>query len=176
MELMKKEGQEFDGIMRYLSKESGGNIHDNGTVEITTNSIYNNNTNSYHPKQLVDYNNDNRYDSDNVSGVFVCFDFKKNRIQLSSYSIKSYSGGQNGAHLRNWVIEVSNDGNTWTEIDCHSNDSTLNHENAIGTFKISKESNDFYRFVRLRQTGYSWSNNYYIYLCFIEFYGKLQLI
>ena len=32
------QGQEFKGILRYLSDESGGNIHDKGVVEITPNS------------------------------------------------------------------------------------------------------------------------------------------
>ena len=27
-------GHEFEGIMNYLTKETGGNIHDNGTIEI----------------------------------------------------------------------------------------------------------------------------------------------
>ena len=40
------EGQQFEGIMNHLTVESGGNIHDNGTVEITANSIHSN----YHPK------------------------------------------------------------------------------------------------------------------------------
>ena len=32
-------GKEFEGIMNFLTNESGGNIHDNGTIEITSNSI-----------------------------------------------------------------------------------------------------------------------------------------
>ena len=33
------ENQEFDGIINYLTNKTGGNIHDNGTVEVTNNSI-----------------------------------------------------------------------------------------------------------------------------------------
>lgn len=31
--------KEFQGIMQHLNAETGGNVHDNGTVEITSNSI-----------------------------------------------------------------------------------------------------------------------------------------
>ena len=35
----REEGKEFEGIMRNLTNETDGNIHDNATVEITSNSI-----------------------------------------------------------------------------------------------------------------------------------------
>lgn len=31
-----EKGHEFEGIMRYLSKRTNGNISDNGTIEITS--------------------------------------------------------------------------------------------------------------------------------------------
>ena len=166
---------EFHGILRYLSEETHGNIHDNGTIEITSNSIHLNN-NSYHPKNLVDYEKDNYYESNNEEKVFICFDFKDKLINPSSYSIKSYNDGQTSGHLRNWVVEVSNDKNTWKTIDKHENDSVLRGNNIIATFN-TEETKEFYRFIRLRQTGESWYSNggyYYIYFYFIEFYGKLK--
>lgn len=47
-----KEGDEFDGLLRYLSDKTGGNIHDNGTIEVTSNSIA---SDGSHPKYLLDY-------------------------------------------------------------------------------------------------------------------------
>lgn len=58
-----EEGQEFKGIMHHLTVESGGNIHDNGTVEITANSI----NGEHHPKNLADYENDNCYECESNS-------------------------------------------------------------------------------------------------------------
>ena len=65
-------GKEFFGLMRYLTEETGGNIHDNGTIEITSNSI---SSDGYHPKNLVDYtNNTNIYDSkSNIENAKVFF-------------------------------------------------------------------------------------------------------
>lgn len=178
-------GNEFNGLLRYLSENSNGNIHDNGTVNITSNSIYDNN-NICHPKNLVDYQNiksNYYYSKYDISDGYVCFDFKERRIQLSSYSIKTYLDGQNGRHLKNWVIEVSNDNTKWNTIDEHQNDSTLNGSRITATFNINKNSNNnnnnndkqsqFYRFIRLRQSGHNWQNDYHMLFYCIEFYGKL---
>ena len=171
-----EKGNEFDGIMRYLTNKTGGNIHDNGTIEITSNSF----CNGHHPKNSVDYDNSTFYASVNDSTLaHICFDFKDNRIQLSNYSIKSYNRSQNYEHLRSWVVEVSNDGEEFKEIDSHSDDPTLNNSNSVGTFNISKGSNKFYRYIRIRQTNYSWygypnNNNHQYYIQFIEFFGKLK--
>ena len=115
--------KEFDGIFNYLTQETGGNIHNNGTIKITSNSIHGDN---HHPKNLVDYQSNNYYDSNcNVQDPTICFDLKDKRVQLTSYSIKSQNLKAGSYHLKNWVIEVSNDKNSWEIVDEHSNDSTL---------------------------------------------------
>ena len=168
-------GHEFEGIMNHLTKETGGNIHDNGTIEITSNSIDSN----FYPKNLVDYKSTNFYQSKEEPNPFICFDFKDRGIQLSGYSIGSGSNDQNDQHLRNWVVEVSNDGQNYEEVDRHSDYSGLNGSRLIKTFNVKKTNEEFYRFIRLRSTGYSWdsypnSNRYRIYFYYIEFFGKLK--
>lgn len=109
-----EKGKEFQGIMRFLSKETGGNIHDNGKIEITTKS------NTSNSKYLADYEKDNFFNSESPKDEEIQFDFKKRRIQLSSYLIQLHKNGKGDGktinnypgHLRNWVIEVSKDGKT----------------------------------------------------------------
>lgn len=168
------EHKNFNGIMNYLTKKTEGNINDNGIVEITSNSY----VSDFHPKNLVDYQKNNYYHSKDDGNAIVSFDFKDMSVQLSSYSIKSNNSKVFGTHLKNWVIEASNDEYNWKTIDCHVDDASLNGPNFISNFKIQQEKNDFYRFVRLRQTGNSWysyCNHNYIIFCFIEFYGKLKI-
>ena len=141
--------------MRYLTRQTGGNIHDNGTIEITSNSI---NDSSCHPKNLVNYENDSRYQSlmGSDGNTFIRFDFKD----------------------RNWVIEISDDGENWEEIDRHIDDPALNGQNIVHNFKVNKKNSGFHRFVRLRQTGKTWSqpgDPYHFFFSFIEFYGKLRI-
>lgn len=166
-------GNEFNGLLRYLSDKTKGNIHDNGTINITSNSISGN----CHPKNLVDYQNNesNWYRSEEkTTDAYVCFDFKNLRVQPTSYSIKSFSCSQNDWHLKSWVIEASNDGEQWTKIDEHRNDQTLNGNRIIGTFNIQQKQ-QFYHFIRLRQTDKNWTNsNYVMKFYLIEFYGKLE--
>lgn len=169
-----RENSEFDGILRYLTNKTGGNIHDNKTIDISSNSI---NSDSQHPKNLVDYSDRTHYCSKDEQDIKICFDMKENIIQLESYTIKSCNEGPNLGHLRNWVIEVSNDKNKWEIIDEHKNDSTLNERDIIATFE-TKKTNGFYRFIQLRQTGESWrykQGNYLFYFKMIEFYGKLKI-
>lgn len=164
-----KEGDEFKGIMHHLTDQTGGNIHDNGTIEITSNSVYSN----YYPRNIIDYQNNNVYQTDNKENSEICFDFKDREIQIASYSLKSCNWGKNTNHLKSWVIEVSNDKKKWEEIDRHENEASLNGPNLIATFN-AKEVKSFSRFVRLRQTGLCWNNNYYTVIAAIEFYGKLK--
>ena len=169
-----QEEKDFNGIMKFLADETSGNIHDNGTINITSNSI----NSDHHPKNLVDYQNNNFYHSKDDGNAIICFDFKDKSVQLSAYTIQSYDINANWGHLKNWVIEESNDAKNWIEIDCHCDDSTLNGPNIVASFKIPDNENlQFCRFIRMRQTGNSWfytGNHNYVYFPYIEFYGKLK--
>ena len=166
-EFKPKEDEDFNGIFRYLTNKTGGNIHDNKTIEISSNSI----SGSCHPKNSLDYQNSNIYHSNYDKETYVCIDFKDKSVQISSYSIKSASG--NLVHLKNWSIEVSENGQNWTEIDSRSNDSALNGCGNKARFDIKKPQNGFYRFMRLRETGDEWNGNIIGFELF-ELYGKLK--
>lgn len=169
----RKEGDIFDGLFRYLSDKTGDNIHDNGTIEVTSNSIYND---SYHLKYLVNYQNieGNYYESKtNDLDGYVCFIFKDRKIQLSSYTNKSYAAAPCKFHLKNWNIEVSKDKIHWITIDEHRNDPTLNGPRIISNFKIQQKQTEFYQYVRLHQTGKNWRNDYFMVFYSLEMYGKL---
>lgn len=53
-------GHEFEVILRYLTNKTGGNLHLNGTIEITSNSIH---YGEYHPCNAIEYNSDKFYNS-----------------------------------------------------------------------------------------------------------------
>jgi hypothetical protein len=74
-------------------------------------------------------------------------DFKTVRIEPTHYTIKSAWRD----YLKSWVIEGSDDGASWTEIDRRENNSDLNHHHAVKTFAVS-QSGSIGR-IRLRQTG-----------------------
>lgn len=168
--------EECKGMIHFLNKKSGGNIHDNGTVEVWSNSIHLNDM-KYHPKNLFDFKKDNFFASDDTRFASICIDFKDRLIQPRSYKMKTCKGGENSAHLKNWVFEVSNDNSNWIQIDRHENDDKLRGSMLAPLFKIDIENGGFYRYIRIRQTGESWytkkTGNYFI-LREFEIYGKLK--
>lgn len=176
IEMKHQEGKEFQGIMKYLTKETQGNIHDNETITITSNSISSNNQ-MFHPKNVVDYDSETYYCKENRNeNANIVFDFKDKQVELESYSIKTYRNPQGYEHLKSWVIEVSNDNYKWTAIDYHNDDGTLNGPGIIGTFVVKKQEYGFYRYIRLKQTGRSWCNYGNVFaIVALDFYGKITL-
>lgn len=164
-------GKDFNGILKFLRDETGGNIHKNGTVNITDNSVYKRHDENRQPENITDPELGS-YEMPSIENSMVCFDFKERRIQLNAYSVMTYSYQKGARHLKSWVVEVSNDENNWEIVDEHKDDETLNDEDASSTFR-TKKSEGFYRFVRIRQTGKNWFNNYGTYIRLIEFYGKI---
>ena len=157
---------EFNGIIKYLTDKAGENIHDKGLIEISTNSL----NPSRPPQNLLDFNKNSFFEAnENIS--WIIFDFKKMRVKLQKYQIKSVGAGVDQYHLKNWLIEVSNDRNNWKIVDKQFNCSKLNGKGLIGTFDVLQ--NDFSRYIRLRQTGELWGDGY-MWLSKIEFYGWIQ--
>ncbi|KAK8898305.1 hypothetical protein M9Y10_000588 [Tritrichomonas musculus] len=163
----------FHGILRHLGDEAGGNVHDKRVVEISSSTRVQGD--SYNPKNVADYGSNSYFAPCNVKNVDICFDFKEKQIQPTNYSIQSININCCNAYLRNWVVEVSNDKVNWDIVDEHSNDSSLKGIDKMATFNI-KQTNLFYRYIRIRQTGNSWwEGSFYSYISYIDFYGKLKL-
>lgn len=160
-----KENEEFNGIIKYLTDVTKGNIHDNGTIEVTTSS------NDSSSKNILDFNCNSCYEADDSDDEWICFDFKKRKVKITDYSIKSYQSGKDGHHLKSWIIEISNDGRTWQTIDEHRDCPTLNGSCITGTFSV--KPNNYSRYVRLHQTGEPWGGHY-LWFHYIEFYGYLS--
>ena len=76
---------------------------------------------------------------------------------------------QGSYHLKNWVLEVSDDGNHFTEIDRRENCDLLNGRLRTATFEVSHSTPT--RFVRLRQTGLNWWGDNDLDLNQIDFSG-----
>ncbi|KAK8871905.1 hypothetical protein M9Y10_007651 [Tritrichomonas musculus] len=166
-----KSENKFNGILKYLSKETNGNILENGTVGVTATSV----CSDYPLKNLVDFNKGSSYFRSGDDVQTITFDFKDKKIQVTDYSIQTGTDGANGGHLKSWAIEVSEDGEKWTEIDHRENDSSLNGDSKSATFSAQNKNSNFYQFVRLRQIGFPWAGKQLrIEMRYIEFFGRLK--
>lgn len=85
---------------------------------------------------------------------WICYDFLQGRVRPTSYTLMSSPRPHDGYHLKSWVIEVSNDGNQWVEIDRQMNCDELNGPSATAHFDIPKDmSRGRFRYVRLTGAG-----------------------
>jgi hypothetical protein len=165
-----KSDSRLDGIISGLTSLCGGNVHDRGLVSITDSSHY---SDSYIGKIAADLGNANScFHSNNSPDQWLCYDFKNSRVALTHYSIRTCPGGTNGSHLKSWVIEISNDGSNWTEVDRRVNNNDLNGTSFIGTYSISGQVHES-RFVRLRQIGKNHNGCDLLVVSAFELFGTL---
>ena len=127
---------------------------------------------------MIDYDKDNEYKSTDVGGAVVCFDFKDKFVNLSKYQIQTSMKEKSTTHLKNWVIEVSEDGSNWFEIDRRKNDESLNEPRKSNVFDVQNPNNNFYRYLRLRQIGtshYNCENCNIFSISRFDFYGQIKV-
>ena len=143
----------LDGVITALTLECGGNVHDNGIVNVTASSFAicceSDGDMLYYPKEAANFGVDFPYQSEPKEDSWICFDFKDRSLIPTGYSLDSH-------FLKSWVIEVSNNGDSWREIDRRTEfERPLDLERRFKAdyFKISQFCRDSFRFVRLRQTG-----------------------
>jgi hypothetical protein len=144
----------LDGIIAYLTRKCGGNVHDKGVITVTGSGTHEDKP-ERGPKNAADLEEDSFFWAHNSANQWLSYDFKSMRVLPSHYTIRScYCGSPSGTwngHLKSWVIEISDDGFTWKEVDRKTDNSDLNSKNAIHSYKLS--GTDECRFIRLRATG-----------------------
>lgn len=163
------QSSQLNGIINYLTRMYGGNVHDKKVVKITASSIYN----SHHPKNAADLGIDTYYKSQDALKQWICYDFKGMGVIPTSYSVRSGCDIPGGWHLKFWVLEVSNDGASWRKIDRRDNNNDLNDRHVTRSFKISKKTDEAFRFFRLKQTGINQAGDYHIDITSFEIFGTL---
>jgi hypothetical protein len=102
------------------------------------------------------------------TGQWICLDFKALRIETTHYTLRTYDRGPNWAHLKSCVVEASDDGASWTEIDrCENN----GDRGAVKTFAVAWSGS--FRMIRLRQTDPNHRGNNHLVLCAFEVFGEV---
>jgi hypothetical protein len=151
------------GIIRYLTEKCQGNVHTRGAVTITTNSSGDS------VACLADLDADNCFYSANAPDQWFCYDFKDRRVVLTHYIVRPHQWAK--YNPRSWVVESSNDGESWIELDRKVSCDDLSEVHVIRGFPISIAVQG--RMVRFRHTGRNLSGSYYLCLTAFEVYGTL---
>jgi hypothetical protein len=150
-------------MISYLTSKYGGNVSDEGIVNVSGSTTYGSNV----AKNAVDLLATSYFYSRNEPNQWLCYDFKNRKIRPTHYAFHANSGHW----LRSWIFEVSIDGSVWTELDRHTDDQTTNSSHPIGIFSVSNPCEC--QFVRLRQTSVSACGHHYLALHAMEIFGDL---
>jgi len=112
------------------------------------------------------------YSSGNSVGEFFQVDLKTRTFTPNRYNIQGRND-VNQTQMRNWVFEVSNDASSWTVLDTHTNDTTINGLNVWGSWPVTTTGK--WRYLRIRNTGVDsqGGSSNYIAMQEVEFYGVL---
>jgi hypothetical protein len=147
-------GAPFEGIIAHLTRLCGGNVHDQGVVEVTATAVASGySVGSLMAKNVADLESNTFFHSPNHGrDSWLCYNFKNRRVRATHYSLRTHFEWAAGAtHLRNWVLEGSNPGATWVELDRRADDNSLNGPNAAATFPIAEQVD--VQMLRIRQNG-----------------------
>jgi hypothetical protein len=156
-----QEAKTVQGIISYLTRKHGGNVHDKGIVTITSKSV----SSDYDLRNAADFTSDWHFLSTNEPGQWVCWDFNEMGVRPTHYTIKSY-------FLKSWVVKSSLGGEAWTEIDRVTDNEDFKRGWGTASFAVSKSAEC--RFIRMTQTGkrHGWTDDYLAIRAF-EVFGTL---
>lgn len=155
--------EKFNGIINYMKKQP------NYTIKITASSVDRYNE---QPENAIDFDNINSYySSKNIPNSWLKIDFGEHRVIATDYTLRSCNWNEHYSHPKSWVIEGSNDNNSWEIIDEEENCQFLVGASLVHTFKmnISKE----FKYIRMRCTGPDSSGDNYLPISAFEIYGTL---
>ncbi|KAG9336359.1 hypothetical protein JZ751_002706 [Albula glossodonta] len=94
----------------------------------------------------------------------------------SAYTLR-HARGYGRSALRNWVFQVSKDGQNWMTLYTHVDDCSLNEPGSTATWPLdpSKEEKQGWRHIRIRQMGKNASGQtHYLSLSGLELYGTVS--
>jgi hypothetical protein len=159
-----REDSRLDGIIADLTRRHGGNVHARGIVTVSASSVY---ASSYPAQNAVDLDQQIVFHSNSAPNQWLCYDFKDRRIEMAGYSIAAHTSYL----LRSWVVEGSDDGQSWTVVDERKDNKDADSNHPIATFSVDRRMKC--RYIRVRQTGKCSSNSDYLILYGFEVFGLI---
>ena len=161
-----------NGIIDYLEKQYGANIHDQGIITISASSTHD--CCDEKPEQVINYNWSSYWRTkQDKPGEWWEINFKKMKVQINGYFIKTFEASSGCAHLKNWVIEGRNEGEDWKEIDRRENNFDLNGPSNKHYYSIPQMTKP-YQYIRIKCIGKTHYNTYHLLLTNFEVYGIIH--
>jgi hypothetical protein len=158
----------LSGIIAYLTEKCGGNVHDQGVVDITASGTWK----GHLPKNAADLTADSNFLSSLQEDSWICFDFRDKTVKPTHYTLRSsWQGKRGGNNLKEWVLEGSTDGQNWVRLDRRKNNDLLNDRSAMAIFPVANP--EAVNMIRLRQTGQNHGGTDGLVIASLELFGTL---
>jgi hypothetical protein len=148
---------ELNSIIAHLTRLYERNVHDANVVKVMS-SPASTNTRRFAARNVVDLQANSFFCSPHQPDVphtrnnWICYDFGELRVAPAHYGLRSrFDGGRGFANLGSWVVEVSEDGGAWVQIDSREDNGDLNEKNVTRIFAVQLVEEG--RFVRLVNIG-----------------------
>ncbi|KAK8836763.1 hypothetical protein M9Y10_037284 [Tritrichomonas musculus] len=137
---------EFDGILNHFTKQTNGNIHKNGTVEIKCSNLCCGSI-----ETLVNFNDHSNWVHVNGSPCprWLQIDFKGRKVQINSYMICASEDSSNKRFIKHWAVEISENGNSWEKVDERNNNFDLNEKQKKKLFRLKGDMTKPFRYIRI---------------------------
>jgi hypothetical protein len=102
---------------------------------------------------------------------WICYEFRRHILVPTHSSIRSGREVVGGRYMKSWLLEISTDSTSWTEVDHRGDNSDVNKSYATATFCTN--FNMECRFVRLVNIGCNHDRNTRIVISAFEVFGSI---
>jgi hypothetical protein len=162
----------LNGIIRYLQGSGVGNVYAQGLVDVTASSTdHTANKGSNFPENVVDLETSACFTTGSAVTQWICLEFKRHHVKVSHYSIRTLGGQPGDDHLKSWVVDGSQDGQNWIDLDQRCDNDQLNGSHAVASFEVTRSA--LCRYIRIRQVGKNHCGNHRIALSAFELFGSV---
>ena len=164
---------EMKGIISFLNSKYHCNIGQMNIINITTSSVKASGK-TYSPNNVVELLTSSSFVSQDEENQWISLDFGDMKVVPSYYTLKSCDVGYHAFHPINWIVEGSETGEVWYELDKQQNNSvfvTGKLKNNAASFAVKKTMR--VRYIRIKQIGKNCEDNNTLALAGIELYGTL---
>jgi hypothetical protein len=160
-----------DGIVAFLKRMADGHPHEKAIISVAGSAQ--SRDSCYHPKNAADVRTDSYFHSANDVNQFITYDFKDMRVLVTHSLLRSDVYQVNTHNVRSWVIEASDDGNEWMEIDRREDNDGVNGPGKSCAFEVQSVVEA--RFIRIRQIGPNANGHRFLILRAFELFGGLRI-
>jgi hypothetical protein len=157
----------LDGIISYLTGKYGGNVHDRSAVGVSCSSCF---SDRHAARNAVELDDDSIFNSKGLPNQWIAFDFKSRMVVPTHYTFRS--GSWKGNNPSSWVLEGSNDGDRWEELDRQVGNDDLVQKGVVRTYEVNSPQKC--RHLRIRQIGKNHNGFDTLVLSGLEVFGILS--